>query len=231
MAGAAQALGLAHLVAQSKVNVRLRILLPVAENAIGASALRPGDVLRCRRPDYSVEIGNTDAEGRLLLADALWEATEDERPSLVIDIASLTGARTVALGNALPPFFSNDDRVAAVLEGSATRDADPMWRLPLWQPYRSWIKSSIADVCHIAERGSGAGAVTAALFLQQFLAPGRGTDDGALQPRWIHVDFSGWNDATEGERVKGGEAMGLRALFGLVEAVAFERQRETLRLD
>ena len=234
MGGAAQALGLARMVMLGKLRVRLRLLLPAAENAVGPGAFRPGDVLACRRPGFSVEVGNTDAEGRLLLADALWEATEVEekggagggsggaRPALVIDCATLTGARTVALGGALPPFFCNDDDVAAVLEREAAAAADPLWRLPLWRPYRSWLASSVADINHISEGGKGAGAITAALFLEEFLAPEGGGEDGegAKKPSWVHVDFQGWNDSTSGERVKGGEAMGMRALFGLVESVA-----------
>ncbi len=201
MGGAAHALALARLVMQANLSVRLRLIIPAVENAIAGNAFRPGDVLRTRK-GLTVEIGNTDAEGRLVLADALTLAQEDE-PDWLIDFATLTGAARVALGPELPALFANDDGLAEALLSGATESRDPLWRLPLWPGYRDMLKSPIADLNNAPE-GGFAGAITAALFLDRFVA--------GTQP-WAHFDTFAWNPAARAGRPKGGEALGLRAAW------------------
>ncbi len=204
MGGAAHALALAQMIVQARLPVRLRVLVPAVENAIAGNALRPLDVIRSKK-GLTVEIGNTDAEGRLILADALDEACR-EKPALLIDMATLTGAARVALGPELPALFANDDALAAELLQHSAREADPMWRMPLWQPYRPRLKSLVADLNNIAE-GPLAGAINAALFLQEFVAPG---------VPWIHLDLFGWNPWGAPGRPVGAQAQCLRALYALI---------------
>lgn len=205
MGGAAIALGLARLVMSSGLPVRLRVLLPAVENAVAGNAFRPGDVLRARQ-GRTVEIHNTDAEGRLILADALAEASAEPLAAL-LDFATLTGAARVALGTALPALFCNDDALATGLLAAAEREQDPCWRLPLHQPYRELLNSKIADLANASE-SSYAGAITAALFLQEFVADGI---------PWGHFDLMAWNLKSQPGRPEGGEAMALRAVFGWLE--------------
>ena len=205
MAGAATMLGLAQAIMAAELPVRLRLLIPAVENSIAGAAFRPGDVLRTRK-GLTVEIGNTDAEGRLILADALAEA-DNERPELLLDAATLTGAARVALGPELPALFTPDDRLAEDVL-AAGRDAfEPLWRLPLHAPYRSMLKSSIADI-NTAGAKPFAGSITAALFLKEFV-----TETKA----WAHLDMFGWNDEARAGRPRGGEATALRPLFRLIE--------------
>ena len=205
MGGAATALGLARLIMSSGLPVRLRVLVAAVDNAVAGNAFRPGDVLRSRR-GLTVEIHNTDAEGRLVLCDALAEAS-DERPELMIDFATLTGAARVALGTDMPALFCNDDELANGLLTAAAQEQDPFWRLPLHRPYRDMLDSKIADLANASE-SSYAGAITAALFLQEFVP----TD-----LPWVHFDLMAWNLKTQPGRPEGGEAMGLRALFAWLE--------------
>lgn len=199
MGGAAHALALARLVMQARLPVRLHLLIPAVENAVAGNAFRPGDVLTSRKGD-TVEISNTDAEGRLVLADALTRACE-EKPELVIDFATLTGAARVALGPDLPAMFSDDDDLANAIAGAGLAIDDPVWRLPLWEGYEDMLKSDIADVQNAAASGF-AGSVTAALFLKRFVTTGI---------VWAHFDTFAWRPATKPGRPKGGEALGLRA--------------------
>jgi len=205
MGGAAHALALARLIMQADLPVRLRLLIPAVENAIAGNAFRPGDVLASRK-GLTVEIGNTDAEGRLVLADALTLAQED-RPEWLIDFATLTGAARVALGPDLPALFANDDGLAEALLAGAVAAHDPLWRLPLWPGYRDMLKSGIADLNNSAE-GGFAGAITAALFLERFVA---------AQQKWAHIDTFAWTPAAKPGRPKGGEALGLRAVWQAIE--------------
>ena len=204
MGGAATVLGLARMVMAADLPVRLRVLLPAVDNAVSGAALRPGDIVRTRK-GISVEIGNTDAEGRLVLADALAEA-DAERPHLLIDCATLTGSARIALGTELPALFTDDEALAGDLARHSRAETDPLWRLPLWRPYRALLDSPIADIDNVGG-GRFAGAITAALFLQDFV-----TDT----PAWAHLDLYAWNDKTQPGRPVGGEAMGLRALYALL---------------
>lgn len=204
MGGAAQALGLARMIMAAKLPVNLRVLIPAVENSVAGNAYRPRDVLPTRK-GLTIEVGNTDAEGRIVLADALAAACEDGC-DLLIDLATLTGAARVALGTGLPALFCNDDRLAERLSRAGQVAADPVWRLPLWQPYREKLDSKVADINNISS-GSYGGAITAALFLQEFVTPGT---------PWIHLDFMAWNEATRPGRPEGGEAQGMRALFELI---------------
>jgi leucyl aminopeptidase len=206
MGGAAHALALATLVMAARLSVRLHLLIPAVENAIAGDAFRPGDILSSRK-GLTVEIGNTDAEGRLVLADALARAAEDE-PELLIDFATLTGAARVALGPDLPALFANDDALAAELLAAGTAAADPLWRMPLWAPYHDMLKSGIADLNNAGEGGL-AGAITAALFLDRFVP--------ATLP-WAHVDTFAWRPAARPGRPKGGDALGLRAAWACLQA-------------
>jgi len=201
MGGAAHAIGLAHMIMSADLPVRLRMLVPAVENAVAGNAYRPGDVLASRK-GLTIEIDNTDAEGRVVLCDALAEAAA-ESPDLVIDFATLTGAARVALGTDLPAMFCNCDQVAQQIAESAERVHDPVWRLPLHRPYRELIDSRIAD---IANSGGGpyGGAITAALFLQDFVPDAT---------PWVHFDLMAWNLSSRPGRPEGGEAMALRAVF------------------
>ena len=205
MGGAAHALGLAQMIMSAGLKVRLRVLIPAVENAVSGNAFRPSDVLASRK-GLSVEIGNTDAEGRLILGDALALGGEDE-PDLTISLATLTGAARVALGPELVPFYCDDEELAASLETASAKCADPVWRMPLWRNYRSMLSSSIADINHISGN-SFAGSVTAALFLQRF------TPDNS---RWMHFDLYAWRPSAAPGRPVGGEAQAIRALFEMLE--------------
>ncbi len=207
MGGAATMLGLAHAIMATGLKVRLRVLVPAVENFVSSTAFRPMDIFTTRK-GITVEIGNTDAEGRLILCDALAEAST-EAPALTIDCATLTGAARVALGPELPALFSTDDDAADALLAAGKAELDPLWRMPLWKPYRKMLDSKIADINNVAE-GTFAGAVTAALYLQEFVEPGLA---------WMHIDTFAWNNGTRPGRPEGGEALGLRALY------AFLRER------
>lgn len=206
MGGAAVALGLARLILEHQLPVRLRLLIPTVENSVSGHSFRPGDVLRTRK-GLTVEVGNTDAEGRLILCDALAEAV-GEQPDLLIDMATLTGACRTALGQDLPGYFTPDDGLAQAFEAAAAQAADPIWRLPLWRPYLSTMKSPIADLNNMSS-SAFAGATTAALFLQEFVRP---------YSQWIHIDLYAWRPDAMPGFPKGGEASALRALFQLVQA-------------
>ncbi|NET33398.1 MAG: leucyl aminopeptidase family protein [Cyanothece sp. SIO1E1] len=207
MGGAAHVLGLAQMIMQLQLPVRLRVLVPAVENSISGDAMRPLDVLPSRK-GITVEVGNTDAEGRLILADALWEACNDS-PSLLIDYATLTGAARIALGTELPVFFCDRPETAEALKQAGTQTDDPLWQLPLHQPYRSMLDSKVADISNISS-GSYGGAITAALFLQEFVKP---------EIPWIHIDLMAWNLRSLPGRPEGGEAMGMRALFELIRSI------------
>jgi leucyl aminopeptidase len=205
MGGSACVLGLASMIMAAGLPVRLRVLVPAVENAVSANAFRPGDVLESRK-GLSVEIGNTDAEGRLVLGDALTLACEEE-PDLIIDMATLTGAARVALGPDLPAVFTGDEALAADISRHADSAHDPIWRLPLWQPYMKMIDSKIADINN-AGTGGFAGAITAGLFLSRFV-----TDTA----RWVHVDAYCWNQSSRPGRPEGGEAQAIRGLYALIK--------------
>ncbi|MBS3649737.1 leucyl aminopeptidase family protein [Pseudaminobacter sp. 19-2017] len=200
MGGAANVLGLASMIMSAGLNVRLRVLIPAVENAIAGNAFRPGDVLASRK-GISVEIGNTDAEGRLILADALALADEEE-PELLVDMATLTGAARVALGPDLPPFYTDDDAFASEIAQAAAEVEDPLWRMPLWKPYASKLSSKIADLNNVTPDGF-AGSITAALFLQRFVEKAKS---------WTHFDIFGWNPSDRPHGLTGGEAQAIRAL-------------------
>jgi leucyl aminopeptidase len=206
MGGAANVLGLAHAIVAAGLKVRLRVLLPVVENAISASSFRPGDVLRSRK-GLTVEIGNTDAEGRLILADALAYADE-QSPDLLLDMATLTGAARVALGPDLPPLYASDDTLARALMEAGSRSDDPLWQMPLWSPYDTMLSSRIADVNNAAT-GGFAGSVTAALFLRRFVK-----NAGA----WVHLDIFGWAPEARVARSQGGTDQAIRAVYGVLKA-------------
>ncbi|GAB2498153.1 leucyl aminopeptidase family protein [Arenimonas alkanexedens] len=205
MGGAAHALGLAQLVMALKLPVRLQLLVPAVENAIGPNAFRPGEVLATRQ-GLSVEVDNTDAEGRLVLCDALTYAAES-KPALLMDFATLTGAARIALGPDLPALFANDDALANDYLAAGQRARDPLWRMPLWRPYLSYLKSGIAD---LANSGGSrmAGCITAAVYLERFVPEGQ---------VWTHVDVYSWNDSERPGKPAGGEAQGLRAAWGLLQ--------------
>ena len=206
MGGAAHALALAWLIASARLPVRLHLLIPAVENAVSGAAVRPGDIVKSRL-GLNVEIDNTDAEGRLILADALARAAE-EKPELIVDFATLTGAARVALGPDLPALFVNDDDFAASVERSAEQVDDPLWRMPLWDPYDDMLKSDIADLANAAPSPM-AGAVVAAMFMKRFVPP-------AIP--WAHLDTWAWRDAAKPGRPKGGEALGLRAVFEALQS-------------
>ncbi|RMZ55042.1 hypothetical protein APUTEX25_005668, partial [Auxenochlorella protothecoides] len=214
MGGAALVLGLAHVIMQAQLPVRLRVLVPAVENAVGPASFRPGDVLRSRA-GRSVEVGNTDAEGRLILADALAAAGEGAAggagaaPDLVLDAATLTGAARVALGAELPALFTDDEAAAAGLAAAAAATGDPLWRLPLHVPYAHALRSPVADLLSCPEGGGLGGAITAALFLKEF-AP--------AESPWVHLDTMGWNLKPRPGRPEGGEALALRAIWAFLKA-------------
>ncbi len=204
MGGAAHALALAQIVMDAGLNLRLDLFLPVVENAIAGDAFRPGDIIASRK-GLTVEIDNTDAEGRLILADALARASEDQ-PALLLDFATLTGAARTALGPDLPPFYSNDDVLAAELASAAVETADPIWRMPLWDAYDGDMDSPIADLKNTGD-GAFAGSIYAALFLRKFVAA----------PAWAHFDIFAWAPKERPARPAGGEAQALRATYKVIK--------------
>ena len=206
MGGAAVALGVARLVMQADLPVRLRVLVGAVENSVAAHAMRPLDVVRTRK-GLTVEIGNTDAEGRLVLCDLLAEA-DAEAPALLVDFATRTGAARVALGPDLVAMFAQDDAIAAAMLIAGTEAEDPVWRMPLWPGYAAWLDSQVADLANVATKPH-AGAVVAALFLQRFVSPDR---------CWAHFDLYAWNDSPRPGRPEGGEATGLRAAYHAIAA-------------
>ncbi len=205
MGGAAHVLGLARMIMQHHLPVRLRLIIGAAENAIGSLSYRPGDILKTRS-GKTVEVTNTDAEGRLVMCDPLHEAAL-EKPDLLIDFATLTGAARVALGPEVTPYFTNDEKVAQQLEAVATAECDPLWRLPLYQSYRDFLKSDIADLAN-SSAVPYAGSITAALFLQEFVPD---------HVSWVHFDIFGWKFGKTPGRSTGGEAMAIRAVFSYLK--------------
>ncbi len=204
MGGAAHAIALAGLILDAKLPIRLTLLIPAVENAIAANALRPGEVIRTRA-GISVEVDNTDAEGRLILGDAMAYAAE-QKPDLILDLATLTGAARIALGPDLPALFTNRDELAEELLAVARDIQDPLWRLPLWRPYLTMLESSCADLAN-AGPSRHAGAITAALYLERFVPESQA---------WLHLDTYAWNDGERPGRPRGGEAQGLRACFEML---------------
>jgi leucyl aminopeptidase len=204
MGGAANVLALAQMVMDAGLKVRLRVLIPAVENAVAGNAFRPLDIFKSRKGP-TVEIGNTDAEGRLVLADALALADE-EKPDLLVDLGTLTGAARVALGPDLPPFYTNDEALAGEVAAHAKAENDPLWRMPLWPPYDSWLDSKTADINN-APGGSFAGSITCALFLQRFVTDAK---------RWLHVDIYGWTPSAKPARPEGGECQAARAIYKLL---------------
>ncbi|MGR3717128.1 MAG: leucyl aminopeptidase family protein [Thermohalobaculum sp.] len=205
MGGAATVLGLAHMIMGLGLALRLRVLIPAVENSVSAQAMRPGDVLGSRK-GLTVEINNTDAEGRLVLADALALASEED-PALIVDMATLTGAARVALGPDVAPFFTDDEALAAELAAASEQVADPIWRLPLWPAYEGDIEPGIADLDN-APKGGFAGSITAALFLKRFVG----------RAPWVHFDIFGWTPKARPGRPEGGECQAARAVLALLEA-------------
>ncbi len=205
MGGAANVLALAMMIMGSKLPVRLRVLIPAVENSISAGAFRPGDILKSRK-GLTVEIGNTDAEGRLILADALALADE-ESPDVMIDMATLTGAARVALGPDLAPFYTDDDAFAGELAAASVTVEDPLWRMPLWRPYERKLASKIADTNNVTTDGF-AGSITAALFLKKFVSKTK---------IWVHFDIFGWNPVEKAHAPVGGEAQAIRAIFEVLK--------------
>ncbi len=204
MGGAAHALALAFLIMKLNLPLSLRLLIPAVENAISGNAMHPLDIIKTRK-GLTVEIGNTDAEGRLILADALHEACQD-KPDLVLDFATLTGAARVALGPELPALFSNNPEISDALLAAGHQVHDPLWSMPLHKPYAKYLKSSIADLSSTGKSSYG-GAITAALFLEHFIEKGI---------NWVHIDHMAWNLASTPGRPEGGEAMGLLAVFRFI---------------
>jgi leucyl aminopeptidase len=204
MGGAANVLALALMVMDAGLKIRLRVLIPAVENAVAGNAFRPLDIFTSRKGP-TVEIGNTDAEGRLVLADALAYADE-EAPDLLVDLGTLTGAARVALGPDLPPYYTNDETLAQDIARCATEQNDPLWRLPLWTPYDAWLDSKVADINN-APSGGFAGSITCALFLQRFV-------DAAKS--WLHVDIYGWTPSAKPARPEGGECQAARAIYALL---------------
>ncbi|MBV8441413.1 MAG: leucyl aminopeptidase family protein, partial [Hyphomicrobiales bacterium] len=205
MGGAATALTLARLAMEAGLDLRLRTITPIVENAIAGAAMRPGDVIVSRK-GLAVEIGNTDAEGRLILADALALADE-EAPDLMIDFATLTGAARVALGPDLPPFYTDDDALAAAIADKAASARDPLWRMPLWRPYEAMIDGTVGDVSNSGTGAGMAGSITAALFLRRFVEKAKA---------WAHFDVYAWNPKARAHGPAGGEIQAARALFELL---------------
>jgi leucyl aminopeptidase len=201
MGGAAAMLALAHMIMSRGLKIRLRVLIPAVENSISGSAFRPRDVYRSRK-GITVEIGNTDAEGRLILADAIALA-DDEQPELIADMATLTGAARVALGTEVVPFYTDDEALAAELARHATSECDPLWRLPLWRPYDQLLDSKVADVNNVTS-GGFAGSITAAMFLRRFVSAAKA---------WLHFDIYAWNQNSRPGRPEGAECQAARALY------------------
>ncbi|MGH6716078.1 MAG: leucyl aminopeptidase family protein [Bradyrhizobium sp.] len=204
MGGAANVLALAQMVMDAKLKLRLRVLIPAVENAVAGNAFRPLDIFVSRK-GLSVEIGNTDAEGRLILADAL-SYGDEEKPDLLIDMGTLTGAARVALGPDLPPFYTNDERLAQDVARCAREENDPLWRMPLWPAYDGWLDSKVADLTN-APSGTFAGSITCALFLQRFVEHAGS---------WLHVDIFAWTPQARPGRPEGGECQAARAIYKLL---------------
>jgi leucyl aminopeptidase len=204
MGGAANVLALALMVMDARLKVRLRVLIPAVENAVAGNAFRPLDIFKSRKGP-TVEIGNTDAEGRLVLADALAYADE-EKPDLLVDLGTLTGAARVALGPDLPPYYTNDETLALDVARCAKEQNDPLWRLPLWAPYDAWLDSKVANINN-APSGGFAGSITCALFLQRFVEAAKS---------WLHVDIYGWTPSAKPARPEGGECQAARAIYQLL---------------
>lgn len=204
MGGAANVLALAQMIMDASLKIRLRVLIPAVENSVAGNAFRPLDIFPSRK-GITVEIGNTDAEGRLVLADALALADEDN-PDLLIDLGTLTGAARVALGPDLPPFYTNDEQLASDVARHARAENDPLWRLPLWPAYDSWLDSKVADINN-APSGGFAGSITCALFLQRFVR---------TATNWLHVDIYGWTPSAKPARPEGGECQAARAIYKLL---------------
>jgi leucyl aminopeptidase len=205
MAGAATALGLGHMIMARGLKLRLRVIIPAVENSISGTSFRPRDIYKSRK-GLTVEIGNTDAEGRLVLADALTLADE-ENPALIADFATLTGAARVALGPELPALFTDDDALATELSAAGAAENDPVWRLPLWRPYDAMLDSKVADTNNVSTGGQG-GAITAALFLRRFVAA----------KSWLHLDIFAWTAAAKPGRPEGAELQTARALYAMLTA-------------
>lgn len=205
MGGAAHVLGLGQMIMESGLDVRLRILIPAVENNISGNAFRPGDIIKTYK-GTTVEVGNTDAEGRLVLCDALTLACE-ENPEMILDFATLTGAARVAMGADVPPYFTDDETLHNGLQQQMRNENDPLWQLPLYEPYRKLLSSNIADINNVASTGFG-GAITAALYLKHFIEEGIS---------WAHFDVYAWNMSDRPGRPKGGEAMGIRAVMALLQ--------------
>jgi len=204
MGGAANVLALAHMIMATNLPVRLRVLVPAVENSVSGNAMRPLDVIKTRR-GITVEVGNTDAEGRLILCDALTEA-DSEGPEMLLDCATLTGAARVALGTDLPALFCNNDGLAAELLSAGEMSLDPVWRLPLHQPYKEMLKSDVADLNNVSDGGFG-GAITAALYMEHFVSP---------STPWAHLDMLAWNNSAKPGRPRGGEAQAVRGVFQML---------------
>jgi leucyl aminopeptidase len=204
MGGAASVLALAHMIMSRGLKVALKVLIPAVENAIGGDAFRPRDIYVSRK-GLSVEVGNTDAEGRLVLADALAFADESA-PDVLIDMGTLTGAARVALGPDLPPFYTGDETLAADVFRHAKDENDPMWRLPLWPPYNALLDSKVADINNVSS-GSFAGSITCALFLKRFVSAAKA---------WLHIDIYAWTPTAKPGRPEGGECQAARALYALL---------------
>jgi leucyl aminopeptidase len=204
MGGAAAALALAHMIMDRKLPVALRVLIPAVENSVAGSSFRPLDVYPSRK-GLTVEVGNTDAEGRLILADALALADE-AAPDLLIDIGTLTGAARVALGPELVPFYTGDEALASSMMDHGMRQGDPLWRMPLWAPYESMLDSKVADTSNVGT-GAFAGSITCALFLKKFVSNAKS---------WLHFDIYGWNPSSKPGRPEGGECQAARALYALL---------------
>jgi len=210
MGGAAHVLGLAHMIMAAKLKVRLRVLISAVENSVSSNAYRPMDVITTRK-GITVEIGNTDAEGRVVMSDALALAAA-EKPAVILDFATLTGAARIALGPSLPAMFCNDDGLAAAFAKAGQAMDDPVWRMPLWQPYKKYIEPNIADISNTGKIPQG-GAITAALFLERFVEP---------NIPWAHFDIMAWNSSSTPGKPEGGEAMAMRAAFNVI-AQKFEK--------
>jgi leucyl aminopeptidase len=204
MGGAANVLALAQMVMDAKLKLRLRVLIPAVENAVAGNAFRPLDIFTSRK-GTTVEIGNTDAEGRLVLADALALADE-EKPDLLIDMGTLTGAARVALGPDLPPFYTHDEQLALDVARHARSENDPLWRMPLWPAYDSWLDSKVANITN-APSGAFAGSITCALFLQRFVEHAKS---------WLHLDIYAWTPSAKPARPEGGECQAARAIYKLL---------------
>ncbi|MFL2683854.1 MAG: M17 family metallopeptidase [Alphaproteobacteria bacterium] len=205
MGGAASILSLAHMVITSKLKVNLKVLIPTVNNDIGPSAMKPGDVYNSKA-GITVEIGNTDAEGRLILADALFYA-DSFKPKVIIDFATLTGAARVALGPDLPAYFTNHEAIASMLNNINIIEKDPLWRLPLYSPYSAWLDSEVADTNNISQ-GPFAGSITAALFLNKFVKP---------NSNWVHIDTYAWSDTNKPGHSKGGDILGAISLYKFIK--------------